>query len=397
MEMANLARINDTNEETRAFYSHLASHCVKLRDFSVWARQTSSRVKDEPLKEALAQLGSIVSENCLQQLPSSPTTLEFRLGMLNLCWSDARKQSLEMKLKFISRWLTTGEQRAEVDKALESCADELDKQHPDPASRKSVDKLPSLDIAEPSFAICKAAQSILDSLLDYWHHFFTKKTKRILSLVIGSTILHLNGTSWLQRGWGSASIEFFQTTSSKTPLRPFLQTQLPKAVPAGSTNFQLIADGGDTDDEASDDRDLGHRYPVMVALTVVLMEEYFVMPLKGLAEMHDVPPIEVPSGRMALINVDQVFNGDEEMGKEGCRAQMPEDCPLRMAIDNCLDGELWEDEEGEALDSDTLRSRIYQHVVWLLELHLIQGLSQMPLDGVNEYARDIGLEDRVRP
>lgn len=538
MEMANLARINDTNEETRAFYSHLASHCVKLRDFSVWALHTSSQINYAVVKQVLAHLNSIISESCLPQLMSKPVTLELRLGMLNLYWSEARKQPDETRLEFISQWLTPGEQRGDVDRALESCADELDKQHPDQASRKSADKLPSLDIAEPSYTICKAAQSIFDALLDCkgcscpsehdfgaklelgtyrrpnkkankklliksnrtvrnrrgdndaageldldiflsmerdWqevrvqivkerevclnppapprvssnengharverlckpitktktkalqrlvlklnsgqlfemgfeksnfvidktanpislsqcfedrHDFFTEKTKRILSLIIGSTILHLNGTSWLQPGWGSASIKFFQTTSSGTPLRPFLQTQLPKA--AGATDFRLVVDGGDVDDEALDDLNLGHRCPVMVALAVVLMEVYFVMPFKKLAEMYDVPLIEVPSGRMNLTDVDQVFNGDEEMGKEGCRAQIPEDSPLRMAIDNCLDGELWEDEEGEALDSGTLRSRIYQHVVRLLELHLIQGFSQIPLDGVDEYARDV--------
>ncbi|KAL6814868.1 hypothetical protein J3E69DRAFT_346206 [Trichoderma sp. SZMC 28015] len=543
-EMAHIARINDTNEEIRAFYSHLASHCIRLRDFSVWARQNSSRANDRLVKQALVHLSSIVSENCLQQLPSCPTTLEFRLGMLNLYWSNTRKQSLEMKLKFISQWLTTGEQRGHVDKTLETCADELDKQHPDQASKKSAAKFPSLDIVEPSYIICKAAQSIFDALLDCkecscpnqhefgaklelgtyrrpdkkvnkkpliksirnrartrrgddeaaeeldfgiflsmerdWHEvrvqtvkerevcfnlpsevaspyvrstehgqvrverlcrpitktktkalqrlvlklnsgqlfevgfeksnfqidkttkpislsqcfedrhdFFTEKSKRILSLIIGSTILHLNGTSWLQPGWGSTSIKFFQTTSSKTPLRPFIQTELPKANPAGVPDFRLIVDGGDVDDETLDDLDSGHRCPVMVALAVILIEVYFVKPFKKLAQMHDVPLIEVPSGRITLIDVDQVFNGDEETGKEGWRSQMPEDSPLLMAIDNCLDGELWEDEEGRALDSGTLRSRIYQHVVRLLELHLMQGFSQIPLDGVDEYAKDL--------
>ncbi|PNP39161.1 hypothetical protein TGAMA5MH_08838 [Trichoderma gamsii] len=182
---------------------------------------------------------------------------------------------------------------------------------------------------------------------------------------------------------------FFQTTSCKTPLRPFIQTQLPKASPAGTTNSLLVVNCADADDETSNDLDLGHRCPVMVALAVVLIEVHFVKPFKKLAEMHDVPLIEVPSGRITLIDVDQVFNGDEELGREGWRSQIPEDSPLLMAIDNCLDGELWEDEEGGALDSETLRSRIYQHVVRLLELHLIQGFSHIPLDGVDEYARDL--------
>ncbi|KAH8124534.1 hypothetical protein LI328DRAFT_166856 [Trichoderma asperelloides] len=524
MEIAHLARINDANKETRVFYSHLASHCVRLRDYSLRARQSSSRISSEHVNQALTHLGSIVSKSCLQQSPSNPATLEFRLGMLNLLWSEERKQSSERRLDFISRWLTPGEQQGWVDSALESCADELDKQHPDQASKKSADNFPSLNIIEPSYTICKAAQSIFDALLDCkgcscsnphefeaklelgtyrrpnkkvnkkrldksirkraryprgndntvgeldfdmflsmerdWHEvrvqvgkergvcfnilgeapsprvsstedrharverlckpitktktralqrlvlklnsgqlfemgfeksnfpidktanpislsqcfedrhdFFTEKTKRILSLIIGSTILHLNGTSWLQPGWGSANIKFFQTIFCKTPLRPFIQIQLPKTNPAGADDFRLVVNGGDSDDETSDDLDLGHRFPVMVALAVVL--------------------IEVSSGRITLIDVDQVFNGDEETGKEGWRSQIPEDSPLLMAIDNCLDGELWEDEEGGPLDSETLKSRIYQHVVRLLELHLIQGFSQIPLDGVDEYARDL--------
>jgi nucleoside phosphorylase len=538
MEMASIARINDANEEARIFYSHLASYCIRLRDFSVRARQTSSRINGRLVNQALVHLGSIVSESCLQQLPSNPATLEFHLGMLNLYWSEARKQSDEMRLEFTGRWLTPGEQPDEVDRALESCADELDKQLQDQVSKKWAEKFPFLDTVEPSYAICKAAQSIFDALLDCkgcscpsqhefgaklelgtyrrpnkkplvkstrkrirnprgdddvageldidiflsmerdWHEirvqivkelggcfnlpgevasprvssikdgyarverlcspiikttnglrsvlkliggqffekrfeksnfmidktvipislsqcfedrhdFFTEKTKRILSLIIGSTVLHLNGTSWLQPGWGSANIKFFQIDSRKTPLRPFIQIQLPKTSPAGVTDFQVVVDGGDIDDEISADLDLGHRCPVLVALAVVLIEVHFVKSFKKLAEMHDVPLIEVPSGRITLIDVDQVFNGDEEIGKEGWRSQIPEDSPLLMAIDNCLDGELWEDEEGGALDSGTLRSRIYQHVVRLLELHLIQGFSQIPLDGVDEYARHL--------
>ncbi|UKZ74266.1 hypothetical protein TrVFT333_001928 [Trichoderma virens FT-333] len=502
MEMAHIARTNDADEETRVFYSHLIIQCIKLQDFSVRARQTSSRINGELANQALVHLGSIIFPD--KVLPGFDT-LHFRLGMLNLYWNEIRTKSDKTRLDFISQWLRPGEQRGEVDKALESCADELDKQHTHHVTKKPADRFASLDMDEPSHTVCKAAQSIFDALLGCkvcscpdqhefgaklelgtyrktkktvyrrplvrsfrrrarnprgdedivgglisisfspwsgigtrpiiktktkaWqrivlkltsgqlfemgfeksnflidkttnpislsqcfeerHDFFTEKTKRILSLMIGSTILHLNGTSWLQPGWGSASIKFFQTTSCKTPLRPFIQTQLPRGNPAGAVDFQLVVDGGEAGDEISDSLDLGHRCPVLVALAVVLIEVHFVKPFRKLAEMHNVQLIEVPSGRFTLIDVDQVFNGDEETGKEGWRSQMPEDSPLLMAIDNCLDGELWEDEEGEALGSETLRSRVYQHVVRLLELHLIHGFSQIPLDGVDEYARDL--------
>ncbi|KAH8745339.1 hypothetical protein F5883DRAFT_266502 [Diaporthe sp. PMI_573] len=550
LQMAGIARINEVNEEARVFYSHLGFHCVRFRDHVRRASQTSSRLNGELVNQALRHLNSLVPETGLQELQpytqSYTVTLKFRLGALNLHWSEIRKQHDDANLEFIRRWLKNGaseKHRSEVDKALESCADDLDKQQPEHSFKKSAEKFASPDIGEPSYAVWKTAQSIFDALsdckgcscpsqhefgaklglgtyrkpkekidkkpvvksirnrtrksrgdddaageLDFdmflsmeqdWHEvhvqtvkervrfakagevvpprgdnaadgstkleelcrpiaktkmkalqrlvlkltsgqlfemgfeksnfridktaepislsrcfeerqeFFTEKTKRILSLIIGYTVLHLNGTSWLQPGWGSANIKFFQTTSCKTPLRPFIQTQLPKASPTSATpDFQLVVNGGDGDDDCSDELDSGHRCPALVALAVVLMEVYFVKPFKKLAEMHDIPLIK-DSGSITLIDVDQVFNGDEEIEKEGWRSQIPEDSPLLTAIDNSLDGELWEDDEGAALDSGTLRSRIYQHVVRPLEIHLTHGFSQIPLDGVDKYARGL--------
>ncbi|KAH8586929.1 hypothetical protein B0O99DRAFT_527736 [Bisporella sp. PMI_857] len=549
MQMAEIARINEVNEEARVFYCHLGFHCVRFRDHVRRTCQTSSLLNRELVSQALRQLGSLVPETGLQKLQSYPVTLEFRLGALNLHWSEIRKQHEDAKLEFIRRWLKLGasdEHRSEVDKALESCADDLDKQQPKHSFKKPAEIIASPDISEPSYTVGKVAQSIFDALLDCkgcscssqhkfgaklelgtyrksekkidkkpvakyirnrnrklcgyddaageeinfdmflsmeqdWHEvrvqtvkervvrfaissevvlpsggnaagastkveklcrpiakmktkalqrlvlkltsgqlfeigfeksnfridkiaepislsrcfeerheFFTEKTKRILSLIIGYTVLHLNDTSWLQPGWGSTNIKFFQTISCKTPLRPFIQTQLPKASPAGAIpDFQLVVNGGDGADDSSDVLDSGHRCPALVALAVVLMEVYFVKPFKKLAEMHNVPLIEESSGRITLIDVDQVFNGVEEIEQEGWRAHIPEDSPLLTAIDNCLDGELWEDDEGEALDSGTLMSRIYQQVVRLLELHLTCGFSQIPLDGIDKYARDL--------
>ncbi|TQN69465.1 Subtilisin DY [Colletotrichum shisoi] len=107
--------------------------------------------------------------------------------------------------------------------------------------------------------------------------------------------------------------------------------------------------------------------------------------------MHLIQLIENADGSISLIDVDQVFNGveDEDEGR-GWRAQIPEDCLyLLAAIDNCLDSEQWEDEEGQPLDHQKLRSRMYQNVVRPLELHLTHGFSNIPLDGVDEHAREI--------
>ncbi|KAH7469509.1 hypothetical protein FOMA001_g14601 [Fusarium oxysporum f. sp. matthiolae] len=229
-----------------------------------------------------------------------------------------------------------------------------------------------------NFQIDKTTEPIsLSGCFDERKDFFTEKTKRILSLIIGYTVLHLYGTSWLQPGWGSSNIKFFQTTACKTPLRPFVEAQLRKT-----------DDPGDYEDEWTEEFDSGHSCPEMVALAVVLMEIYFVKPFRQLAEMHNIPLIDTRSGRITLMDVDQVFWGDEE-GEEGWRTQIPEDSPLLEAIDNCLDGEIWEDNEGDRLDVEELRTRIYEKVVRPLELHLRHGFSQIQLDGVDQYAKSL--------
>ncbi|KAM0546214.1 hypothetical protein ACHAPJ_011000 [Fusarium lateritium] len=481
----------------------------------------------------MSHLGLLIPESGLSEFRGYAVTLEFRLKMLSLWWNETRRQPDESKLDFIDRWLRSDiseQERRDVDKALENCADELDKQQPEQPIRKTIKKFASLDIGEPPFAVWKAAKSIFDALMDCkgcscppqhdfkaklelgtyrtpekksavkparrrirkpgtdddvaggvemdmflsmerdWHEFrvqavkeklvrfsdpsekslcrvtgnnkharierlckpiietrtkalqrlvlrltsgqlfevgfeksnfqidktaepislsqcfddrrdfFTEKTKRILSLIIGYTVLHLYGTSWLQPGWGSSSIKFFQTMSCKTPLRPFIEAQLPK------TNTPEVSN--DFEDPETDELDSGHCCPEVVALAVVLMEIYFAKPFSQLAAMHDIPLIETKSGRITLMDVDQVFEGDEE-GEEGWRSQIPEDSPLLEAIYNCLDAELWEEDEGNPLDSETIRSRIYQKVVRPLELDLTHGFSQIQLDDVDQYARNL--------
>lgn len=63
-----------------------------------------------------------------------------------------------------------------------------------------------------NFQIEKAAETIsLSQFFEERYEFFTEKTKRILSLILGYAVLYLNRTSWLQPGWGSANVKFFQT------------------------------------------------------------------------------------------------------------------------------------------------------------------------------------------
>ncbi|KAL7803944.1 hypothetical protein V8C43DRAFT_266424 [Trichoderma afarasin] len=240
-------------------------------------------------------------------------------------------------------------------------------------------------IEKTNFWINKSVEPIsLLRCFEERHAFFTEKTKRILSLLIGYGIFHLEGSRWLQLGWSSANIKFFQTSVHKTPLRPFIQVDMAEA----SGTAEIESKKKDDDDESFYYLDSGHRCSALIALAVILIEIYFAKPFRKLAQMSGIP-LENPSGYVTLLDVDQVFNGEEENEIEGWRSHIPEDSPLLKAIDNCLSPEKWEDEEGNPLNNRTLKSRIYQDVIRPLELHLSSGFSKVPLDNIDRYARNL--------
>ncbi|KAH6955661.1 hypothetical protein BKA56DRAFT_603453 [Ilyonectria sp. MPI-CAGE-AT-0026] len=490
LQMTALARKSEHNPEIRIFYSHIESYCLRLQDHATRALQLASQLNSELVNKVLNHLASLIRSEALQPLPLYDS-VEFRLGLLNLAWNEARKQDEAPKLDFVRQWLSLElpKQRQDgVDKALEICVDEFDRQQPEDAITKPSGKSLSPDLDEPSHAVWKAAQSIFDALLsckgcscphqhdfqaklelgtyrklekktdkkhaakprnrarktrgggdedgqlDFdmflsmerdWREirvqtakekgvsfqiqgevasacisttadghskveelcnpissakakhlrlllklssghlfkmgvqktnfevdrtaesisltqcfehpgeFFTETTKRILSLIVGYTVFHLHGTAWLQPGWGSANIKFFKT-KTKMPMRPFIQTQLSSAHCADAMSpLGLVVSRGDDDDDTLDELYSEHKCPELVSLAVVLMEIYFTKPFKILADEHDIELIDDPSGRIAPVNVDQVFYGDEESGKEEWRYHIPENYPLLEAIDNC--------------------------------------------------------------
>ncbi|KAH6950808.1 hypothetical protein DER45DRAFT_578932 [Fusarium avenaceum] len=304
-------------------------------------------------------------------------------------WHEFRVQTVKKRLvHFKDAAETASRRRREVQmKKIDMLCKPIIKTRGRPLQRLLI-RLKSGELFEvqpekSSFHIDKCTRPIsLLRCLEDKKDLFTEKTKRVLSLIIGYTVLHLSSTPWLRPGWGSSSIKFFRTMACKTPLRPFIEVPLQKE----DTHETLDDDG-----ELTDDLNSGHRCPELVALAVVLMEIYFARPFSQLAAMHNVSLIPTESGLITLMDVDQVFWGDGE-GEEGWRAQIPEDSPLLEVIDNCLDGRLWEDTEGEPLGAEELRSRIYREVVWPLELHLTQGFSQIHLDGVDQYAKNLNFE-----
>lgn len=124
-------------------------------------------------------------------------------------------------------------------------------------------------IEKSNFWIDKLTPPI--SLLRYIEEcpeFFTEKIKRILSLLIGYAVFHLEGTHWLHLGWGSANIKFFQTIAHKTPLRPFIQIDLPEA--SGTTDREF--EGKDNHAATLYESDSRHCCPALISLAVVLIE-----------------------------------------------------------------------------------------------------------------------------
>ncbi|CEJ93454.1 hypothetical protein VHEMI09042 [[Torrubiella] hemipterigena] len=228
----------------------------------------------------------------------------------------------------------------------------------------------------------------LAQCLTQHREYFTEKTRRILSLILGYTVLHLHGTPWLAPGWDSTSVKFFQTTSSKTPLRPFIQTKLPTNNPTSDIEIHIC----DTNTSLSEiwcELDMRHCCPVVISLAVMLLEIHFARPFTELAKKYNVELTSLPGAPISPLDLHQVFNGDEEEGQLGAKSEIPEDSALVKAIENCLDDSLWEDEDRQPLDNTTLRSRIYQEIVSLLELHLTKGFSQIPLDSIDQCARDL--------
>ncbi|KAK4070956.1 uncharacterized protein Triagg1_6323 [Trichoderma aggressivum f. europaeum] len=227
------------------------------------------------------------------------------------------------------------------------------------------------------------------SLLKYLEsrsELFSERIIRIMSLLIGYDVLHQNGISWFQRGLNSANVYFFQTADRKTPLRPFIQVNLPEP----SEAISLRVDNENNYDADVDGFDGGHPCPALIDLAVVLIEIYFAKPFTKLAQIIGIP-LKSSGRQIRLVDVDQVFNGCPENKADEWRLQIPEDSAFLKAIDNCLSPTMWMDEEGDPLDNTTLQVWIYEHVVQFLEIYLTAGFGNISLANIESYAKSLDL------
>lgn len=231
----------------------------------------------------------------------------------------------------------------------------------------------------------------------------TERTRRILAVLLSYAALHLNDTPWLPPTWNSSDIIFFRTTTSAIPLRPFIQTHLSgldsQSPGVNSDPSKYYIDGGrgqedsdygeiDPDDIDPDDL-IRHQCPSLIMLAVMLMEVYFVTPFEMLADKYGVEIGDAASSRTTYLDVDLVFRA--------CRDEIPENFQFHCAVEKCLDPVMWEDEDGNKLDDQILRTRIYEEVVRPLENELIQAYSSISIEDLDQFAQtlDFGSWDQT--
>ncbi|XXG96336.1 hypothetical protein Hte_002618 [Hypoxylon texense] len=254
------------------------------------------------------------------------------------------------------------------------------------------------------FSVDKTRDAVsLEEFLRRGPRSFTERTRRILAVLLSYAALHLNDTPWLKPTWSSSDIIFFRTTTSAIPLRPYIQTHLsgldPESSGINSDPSKCYIDGGcgqedghydeiDPDDIDPDDL-VRHQCPSLVTLAVMLMEIYFVAPFEMLAEKYGVEIGDAASSRTTYLDVDLVFRA--------CRDEIPENFQFRYAVEKCLDPTTWEDEDGNKLDDQILRTRIYEEVVRPLENELIQAYSSISIEDLDQFAQtlDFGSWDQT--
>ncbi|RGP80763.1 hypothetical protein FLONG3_1103 [Fusarium longipes] len=234
----------------------------------------------------------------------------------------------------------------------------------------------------------KAQNAIsLDEFLRSRSGSFTEKTKRILAVFLSSAVFHLHGTQWLQSSWNSTDVWFFRTSSSSIPLRPFIHRPLSSNDCCASnpeTNQGQSFDTGDLDpDDIDPDDVLCHNCPALIILARMLLEVYFVAPFDVLAHKFGVNlgPESESTCFSRYVDVDCVF--------QACKREIPENSQFYLAVENCLDPKVWQNDEGDSLDLLTLRSKIYSQVVLPLETELSQAYGDIDIEDLDRFAQNV--------
>ncbi|KXH34121.1 pfs domain-containing protein [Colletotrichum simmondsii] len=214
------------------------------------------------------------------------------------------------------------------------------------------------------------------------------RVRLILGVFLGSAVLHLHDTPWLEPDWDSSKILFPRTRCSSVPLVPFIQTSLlakQAQTALGQQETSELLDN--TRSEISDDFDLDdiiqHQFPVLISLAVVLMELYEAKPFEILARRYKVYVGGVSNESLGsrYLDVCEVF--------KRWKQDIPSYTQFPLAVDKCLNLNLWQDENGVRLEGPTLRKKMYEEVVSRLETEWIHAFSQSSIDELDANAAEM--------
>ncbi|KAF5000813.1 hypothetical protein FGRMN_1421 [Fusarium graminum] len=223
----------------------------------------------------------------------------------------------------------------------------------------------------------------LDDFLRSRPECLTEKTKRILAVMLSSSVFHFYNTPWLRSTWSSSDVMFFRTASSSIPLQPFINTQLSEtcklSIEQSAHNLVTQVDPDDIDP----DDVLDHKCPTLVTLAMMLLELYFAIPFDILAQKFNVELEAEPQPSLfsRYFDVNYVF--------EACRKEIPQNSQFYLAVENCLDPQVWQNEEGYELDDRELRVKIYSEVILPLETELSQAYSDIRIEELDQFAQDL--------
>ena len=79
LEIAQVARSNETEGEDRIFYSHLQFHCLRFIDQINYSIQTRLPLQEQHTATILSLFGALVPETSVQEPPPYPVSSNFRL------------------------------------------------------------------------------------------------------------------------------------------------------------------------------------------------------------------------------------------------------------------------------------------------------------------------------
>lgn len=241
----------------------------------------------------------------------------------------------------------------------------------------------------------------LRQLINQTSRPLTEKTKRILAVLLSYAVLHLHGTPWIQATWDSSKIFFFQTSSCKVPLRPFIQGDLcgqessfvmdrdlellNQDIPGESGSDVEGASSNDPDDDDIDPDDFDHPFQTGVSLAVLLMELFFAIPFDILARNHGFELSENMDSAKSSLDIAAIFNV--------CKHDIPQTSAFYDAIDKCLDPRTWQNDLGETLNDEMLRTVIYQSVVRPFEDDLCDAFTFITIEQLEKIAEEMDVND----